>query len=135
MRAIDAVERYESSPAIDMLADALRYDADAAVRAHAAIALSSIGGDDVVQALEAGLGDRSEEVRAEVLHGLGMVGGERATLAIAQALFSSAELELRAVAVEALAAQGTEQARLFLEAALEDEHEAVREQARLALQR
>jgi hypothetical protein len=104
----------------------LALDADASVRRQAALALSDVGGDTAVAALDVGLGDEDPEVRFAVVDALGRTRGAGAELCLGQVLFGERDPEIRLTAVVGLGELRGAAARAFLEAAAKDPDEKVR---------
>jgi HEAT repeat protein len=133
--AIERVVGLEDQGVVDTLETALRSDADPAVRRRAAVALEDIGGDPVVNALEAGLGDDDPSIRIAVANSLGRIGSERAIMAIGQTIIGDPDPETRRAAVLALEGHEGGAVNAFLKAAQKDRTGLVREAAGLILNR
>jgi HEAT repeat protein len=75
------------------------------------------------------LGDQHTSVRVQSTQALGQIGGERAVLALGEILVGDGNKRQRIVAAWGLARQNTEQARRFLDLAVDDPDEQIREAA------
>ncbi len=115
--------------AVTTLGRFLALDKVSSVRSEAAMALSNIGGEAAVKALELGLGDDNPDVRFQVVDALSGIDGRRTALLLGQVLFSEPDVEIRMTAVLRLGEEHSEAARSFLEAAAEDPDDWVRETA------
>ena len=111
----------------------LALDEDPLVRGEAALALKDIGGAEAADALELGLGDIDPDVRFQVVDALSGMGGFEATLKLGQVIFGDSDPEVRITALAGLGSEKSEAAQAFLEAAVEDSDERVREVAEFIL--
>lgn len=134
VNAVRMTARLPEDVAARLLEQVLDSDEEVRVRMAAVEELTSIGGDDAIYGLEVGLNDDDVDVRAQVVRGLSRLGGEQAVMALGQVVIGDEDPQLRAMAVEALIAEPNEDTISFLEAALEDDDELVREAARSALE-
>ena len=129
IRAIERLEGLQGQAVIDELEHTLRYDADITVRRRAAVSLEDIGGDPVVNALEAGLGDDDPSIRIAVVNSLGRIGSQRAIMAIGQTIIGDRDVETRRAAVLALDGLEGGAVEAFLKAAQKDQDKSVRQAA------
>ncbi len=130
--AIQKTPDLDHEVALNILDWVLSNDENRTVRLQAAIALRRIGGA-AASVLVKALGDEDAAVRTEVIRALGVVGGGRATQALGQLVFAEKDPTLRWIVVQSLAAQRSQAARIFLEAAARDQDNRVRETAKQAL--
>ena len=140
--ALDRVDRVREIARLAALGDdrsiaalgqILSADEHPRVRERAVKALSELGDEPVVAALQNGLGDEEPWIRSEVIGALGNIGGEQAVISLGQVLFGEPEPEIRSLAISYLATQPGEAARHFLQAALVDPDLLVRQAAERAL--
>ncbi len=129
MQAIDRLAGLADDVTVTILVFSLQHDPDPSVRARAVTALEQIGGEVAATGLETGLGDGYPSVRMKVVQALGNVHDERVPLWLGQTLFGDSSVDVRLNAVQAMAQQGGDTARLFLEAAAEDSSSVVSEAA------
>ncbi len=128
----ESVENYSRTHSLSMV---LQQDDDPSARLQAINELSTIGGAEASEALAKGLGDSDPSIRIEVVRSLGSVGAENAIPTLAQVLYSDPDSDVRLAAVQTIAEQDSEVAKIFLKVAIEDKDETVREVAKEALNR
>lgn len=119
-----------TEPVLAALIRVLLEDEDALVRSRAAIVLGKLGDERAVPALESALSEEHGSVRAQVIHALGLIDGENATLALGDVLLHSTDNTERVIAAQALARQDTELARQYLDAVADDSDQQVRAASR-----
>lgn len=106
---------------------------EAATRLQALAAIDAIGGEPALHAMTDALGDEDSAVREQAISLLGNRTEEHATMALAQAYFAERHANMRLRAIDSLAKQRTESARVLVAAALDDKSPDVQEAARLLL--
>lgn len=115
---------------LETLIQALHGDQAPLVRNRAAIALGALRDARAIPALEAALNDENASVRAQATQAFGQIGGERVTLILGEILLQDTDTRQRVAAAIGLQKLGTELARSFLDAAVEDPDEQVRNAVR-----
>lgn len=133
-QASDEAENAGEEDAIAIQARKLLTAENAADKKQAIKALTALGGIQAVAALTEGLEDEDRSIRGEIVRALGAIGEESATQTLGQVLIADTEPALRLEAVTAIAKHPGPVARVFLEAALKDSDESVRQAAKAALQ-
>ena len=114
---------------IELLGKNLGRHSDPEIRKLIVTMLGEIGNEQILAALEAGLGDEERSIRIYVIQTLGRVDSPNATRSIGQVLYSDPDPGVRLLAVNTLADQADETAKIFLEAATRDDNALVRETA------
>ncbi len=132
---VEDTESVESNSRTHSLSMVLQQDDDPSARLQAINELSTIGGAEASEALTNGLGDSDPAIRIEVIRSLGSVGADKAIPTLAQVLYSDPDSDVRLAAVQTIAEQNSEVAKLILKVAIEDKDETVREVAKEALNR
>ena len=127
--AIDRAEGLGDELTQENLAFSLQHDPDPAVRLKAITAIGEIGGSTAADMLEAGLGDDNARVRQQLVQTLGAIDDERIPFWLGQVLMGDPSPEVRLAAVQSLARQGGDTARVFIEAATGDSSSDVSEAA------
>lgn len=127
--AIDRAEGLGDELTLENLAFSLQHDPDPAVRLKSIAAIAEIGGSTAADMLEAGLGDDNARVRQQVVQTLGALEDERIPFWLGQVLMGDPSPEVRLAAVQSLARQGGDTARVFIEAATGDSSSDVSEAA------
>ncbi len=127
VQAIDRLAGLTDDITVTALVFSLQHDPSPTVRARAVTMLERIGGEVAATGLETGLGDDIPSVRMKVVQALGNVQDERVSLWLGQMLMGDPSADVRLMAVQAIAQQGGDTARLFLEAAAEDSSSVVSE--------
>jgi HEAT repeat protein len=137
--AMDALERIGGQEAERALAAALR-DPDATVRLRAARGVAWLGAQHIAPILLARLEEEEDhEVAAALMRALGELRETRAVAVLGKVaagvsgLFQRHPIAVRAAALRALAAIGTEEARAIARQYAADRHAELREAARQAL--
>jgi hypothetical protein len=121
VEAIDRLQGLSDDLTVTQLTFSLREDPDPEVRTRAIELLEEIGGTPAATALEAGLGDDDVTVRKNVVKALGTTQDERVPMWLGQVLMGDESADVRLQAVESIASQEEYSARIFLEAATDDE--------------
>jgi len=130
---IDNLEGLTSDDVIETLKLTLMTNKDPLVRQRAVAALSDIGGNRVLDALESGLGDSSAAVRVELAKSFAGISNQRSILALGQMLMGDKNTKVRKQALHALSTHDSPAAHAFAEAALNDKDDSVKETARKLL--
>lgn len=131
---IDKLEGLTGDDVIETLKQTLSTEQDPVIRIRAVTALGQIGGTEVLDALESGLGDYVGEVRIELAKSFAGIQNQRSILALGQMSVGDDDIKVRQQALRALARQDGPSARAFIEAALNDEAKSVQKVARELLQ-
>jgi hypothetical protein len=118
---------------VPRLVAVIRGEGDLDGRRLAIADLASLPASDALRGLESCLAVRESELRAQVVEALGGIAGGAAPTALGQVVIGDKDAEVRRSAVQALARIDGEAARLFIERALSDQDERVREAASRAL--
>lgn len=135
LMALRGLARQQDEAAIEVLGALTTHDPDATVRRIAATALGNIGGEAVVAALEAALGDPDVEVRIQAMRGLHAIEGEAAAAPLGELALGDADPGLRRQAVNLLATLRSDEARSTIDLAVSDPDDSVRAAAEEALAR
>lgn len=106
---------------------------EVALRRLAVADLLALNSPEVAKGLEMALGATEPEMRREVVQALGEVDRDIPPTALGQVVIGDRDALVRQEAIRVLADLGSEVARLFIEQAMKDKDENVREAARRAL--
>lgn len=130
---IENLQGMTSDDVIETLKETLILNQDPVIRKKAVSALADIGGVRVLDALEAGLGDRSGEVRVELARSFAPIAHQRSLLALSQLLLGDMDSSVRIEAVRSLYKFNKPPARVLVESALNDINLGVKIVARTVL--
>lgn len=133
MRAIRESARSTDQGAISSLGRVLHEDDDPGMRGLAARELGEIGGDSALPALQSALEDTEESVRIRAIRALAQIDSDRATRLLGEMLLEGPERRSRMMAAWALGNRGGPVAESYLEEALEDSDELIRQGVEHAL--
>ncbi len=130
-----AVNRQIPALRVDALAETLVDGGQVEARIDAARRLGALGTDEALAALAFGLEDDDARVRRQVVDAIASIAEEAAIPLLAQAALADESAGIRVRAIRRLAGIGGEAAREIVEAAVDDESEAVSAEATLRLER
>ena len=115
------------------LASLLREDPDPAVRGEVAAILGEIGDAVAVTALETGVRDKDRQVRFRSIRSLATISSGQSTQVLAETMLNHTDRRTRLLAVWGLGKQSGPLAISYLEAALSDDDELIRQSVNRAL--